>query len=136
VLLLLLYVLSGVLARSTFLQRLLTPHEDLHHQVWTRAEVEFHREGLSDTKSHTAVLLFVSLFERQAVVFADQAIAQKAPPEAWNQVVALMVQGARTGRWAEQLEKALRECGKYLAEHFPPGPQKTNELPDTVIIKD
>lgn len=130
------YVIAAFLSCLPVLQRLFSSHHDLHHQVWARAEVEFHRQGLSDTRSHTAVLLFVSLMERQAVVLADKAIADKLPPHTWDQIVKMIIQGARTGHWAEKLELALRECGVYLATHFPPQAGKSNELPNTVILLD
>lgn len=131
-----LYVVSAVLARLEWVQRRFTPHHDLHHQVWARAEVEFHREGLSQTHLHTGVLLFVSLMERQALVLADKGIADKVAPHTWDLVVRTMVEGARTGRWAEKLEQSIRQCGEYLADHFPPEAVKTNELPNEVIFKD
>ncbi len=130
------YVIAALLSRSQLLQRLFTSYYDLHHQVWARAEVEFHRQGLSDARSHTGVLLFVSLMERQAVVLAGKAIADKLPSDAWDPVVKIIIEGARSGRWTEKLEQALRECGAYLANHFPPQPGKSKELPNAVILKD
>lgn len=130
------YLLAKILSRLEAVQRQLTPARDLYHQVWTRAELEFHREGLSGTKAHTGVLLFLSLMERSALVLADKGIADKVPPHTWDKVVNTMLSGARTGQWAEKLEQALRECGAYLAEHFPAENGKANELPNTVIVKD
>ena len=130
------YILAAFLSRSQLLQRTFTSHHDLRHQVWARAEVEFHRQGLSDTRSHTGVLLFVSLMERQALVLAGKAIADKLPPNVWDKVAKIMTEGARSGHWAEKLEEALRECGAYLASHFPKQAGKTHQLPNTVILKD
>jgi putative membrane protein len=130
------YVLAGFLSHIEFVQRHLTPAGDLHHQVLARAEVEFYRAGLNRTRAHTGVLLFVSLMERQAVVLADSAIHAKAGPKAWEETVRLIVGGAKSGKWSESFERALRACGRYLSEHFPPQPGKTNELPNAVIVKD
>lgn len=130
------YIFAAALTRLASVQRGMTPSNDLKQQVWTRAELEFHREGLTRTRSGTGILLFVSLLERQAVVLADKGIASKAPAQAWDKVVELIVHGARTGRWAEQMELAIRACGAYLGQHFPPEPGDTNELSNQVIIKD
>jgi putative membrane protein len=130
------YILAAILSRSEFLQRVFTSHHDLSHQVWARAEVEFHRQGLSNTHSHTGVLLFVSLMERQALVLADKAIADKLPPNAWDKVAGIISDGARSGRWAEKLEEALRDCGTYLALHFPGQAGNTHQLPNIVILKE
>ncbi len=126
---------AGWLARFPAIQRRFTSYHDLHHQVWARAEVEFHREGLSHTELRTGVLLFVSLMERQAVVLADKGIAAKVPANTWDGLLKIIVEGASTGRWAEKLDQAVRECGKYLAEHFPPQGPRRNELPNDVILK-
>jgi putative membrane protein len=130
------YAVSLLLSRFALVQRRLTNPRDLHHQVWARAEVEFHREGLSDTTSHTGVLIFVSLFEHMALVLADKGVADKVDEHAWDKVVDEILHGARNQTWAESLEKAVRECGKYLSEHFPPQAGKGNELSNAVILKD
>ncbi len=130
------YIFAAFLSRSQVLQRLFTSQRDLYHQVWARAEVEFHRQGLSDTRSHKGVLLFVSLMERQAVVLADKAIADKLPSNIWDQTVKIIIQGARKRKWAEKLEQALLECGSHLKTHFPSQTGKNHELSNTVILKD
>jgi putative membrane protein len=129
------YLVANILARSAFVQRAFTPSFDLHHQVLARAEVEFHREGLSGTKAHTGVLIFLSLMERVAVVLADKGIADKVPVHGWDKVIAKVLAGARKG-WADKLEEAIRECGAYLAAHFPSTGAKADELPNTVILKE
>jgi putative membrane protein len=131
-----LYLAAGFFSRFQAVQRAFTSNYDLHHQVLARAEVEFHREGLGGTSAHTGVLIFLSLMEKVAVVLADQAIAEKVPVHGWDKVIAKVIAGAKTGRWAEKLEDALRECGAYLASHFPANGPKKNELPNTVILKD
>jgi putative membrane protein len=131
-----LYLFANILSRFQFIQRAFTSNHDLHHQVMARAEVEFHREGLNGTLAHTGVLIFLSLMERYAVVLADKGIADKLPVHAWDKVVSKVIAGARSGHWADKLEEAIRECGTYLASHFPPQGLKSNELPNTVIIKD
>jgi putative membrane protein len=131
-----LFILANILSRFEFVQRLFTPRLELHHQVMTRAEIEFHREGLNGTSARTGVLIFVSLMERMAVVLADKGIADKVPVHAWDKVVAKVLEGARSDRFAEKLEDALRECGGYLAAHFPNTGAVKNELSNNVIIKD
>ena len=100
----------------------------------TRAEVEFHRQGLTKTRDATGILIFVSLFERQAVVLADRGIVAKCPPATWDGVIATVLSGARQRRWAPKLEDALRQCGGLLAQHFPRQSDDQNELPDDVIV--
>jgi putative membrane protein len=128
--------LALVLSRSAMVQRLLTSRADMNNQVLARAEVEFHREGMDQTRSQTGILLMLSMAERQAVVLADKGIAVRVPSGTWDKVIALVVEGAKGGALAAKLDEALRLCGKYLSEHFPPEPGDTNELSNAVIVKD
>ena len=134
-------VLIGALAfgflfsRIPSVRRQLTWGDDLEHQVLMRAELEFHREGLAKTKDQTGILLFLSLFERRAVVLADKGIASKLGPEVWAEVVEMITLGARKKKLREQLEKAIRRCGELLSKEFPIQPGDCNELSNRVLIK-
>lgn len=118
------------------LERLMLAPAEVERAVWWRAELEFHREGLGETRGATGILLFLSLLERKAVVLADRAIASQLPPATWNEVVAIILQGGRTGQWRARLEEAIRLCAKHLSTLFPPAKGDVNELPNTVILKD
>lgn len=128
-------LISALLARLDFIQRNLTSPRDLSHQVWNRAELEFHREGVGQTSGQTGILLFLSLLERRAVVLGDRAIHEKLEEKAWNEVIAKILEGPRTGQWAAKLEEALRICGGLLSRHFPIQEGDRNELPNHVIVK-
>jgi len=124
--------LSGI----EWLQRLLIPKFEMSAAVFTRAELEFYREGLDHTHGGTGILIFLSLFEHQAVVLGDKNISDKLKPETWNEVVGHVIAGGKTGAWDAQLEKAIRLCGKLLSQHFPLKDGDKNELPNHVIVRD
>lgn len=126
------WLLSGL----SWIQRRFTPYLDMEAQVWARAELEFHREGLGATQGKTGILIFLSMLEHQAVVLGDKAIAAKLENTVWSDVVKLVLEGARTRRWEEKLEEAIRKCGQLLQQHFPIQPGDKNELPNHVILKD
>jgi putative membrane protein len=128
--------LAYFLSHLDFLQRLLTSRGDQNQQVLARAEIEFYREGMGHTRSHTGILLMLSMQERQAVVLADKGISSKVPANTWDQVIALVIEGAKTNHLAEKLDAALEKCGGLLKSHFPQEAGDTNELPDAVIVKD
>lgn len=129
-------MLAWILSRFEFIQRWMTLPGDLDHHVAIRAELEFHREGLGATAGKTGILIFVSLFEREAVVLGDKAIAAKLNKDVWAQVVATVIEGAKSKKWCEKLEEAIRQCGDLLARHFPIQPGDKNELPNHVVLKD
>jgi putative membrane protein len=126
---------SWILSRLDLVKRGLTVHEDLVRQVWNRAELEFHREGMGRTSGQTGILLFLSLLERRAVVLGDRAIHEKLNEEAWRAVIEKILEGPRTGQWAAKLGEALELCGGLLSRHFPIQEGDRDELPNHVIIK-
>ena len=127
---------SRLLAELSLVQRLLVNQMDQRDQVELRAEVEFYEANLKNTEGSTGILLFVSLMERKAVVLADEAIAKQLPSETWNEVVLLLVDGARKKSLSQGFCMAIDRCGNILAEHFPIDPNDNNELPNTFIIKE
>lgn len=124
------------LARLQQVQRFFVNPLDMRQAVWMRAELEFHREGLSHTQGNTGILLFLSLLERHAVVLADRGISARLEANTWDGVVSLIQAGAKSGHWKERLEEAIRLCGRLLAEHFPAESHGENQLPNAVIVKD
>jgi len=136
VILLVYYFAAIQLAKLPGLQRLFIPRDDMESQVWSRAELEFQREGLNQTQGRTGILLFLSLMEHQAVVIGDKPIAAKLQQSTWDEVIDLVLVGGKTGDWVGQLEKALRLCGGVMATHFPIGTVDHNELSNLVIVKD
>src|SRR5690606_4248707 len=80
-------ILTRILSSSDMVKRLFLPKEDRLSQVEQRAEIAFYRNGLKKTDGSTGILLFVSLFEHQAVILGDQSISQKLPPETWAQIL-------------------------------------------------
>jgi putative membrane protein len=103
----------------------------VHH----RALRAFLEQDLHHTVQGTGVLIFASLFERQAVVLGDHGIHAKVGDEAWQEAVALLTAGMRRGDPAGGFEAAIGSVGSRLAEHCPraagaPG----NELPDAIRV--
>ena len=111
--------LGATLSKLELIQRLLTPKSDRAHSSIVRAELEFHRSKIRSTESHTGVLLFVSLMERQAVVLADEKIAKKLNAHSWDAVLKTLVQGLTAKDFAVGFTQAIEQTGTILKEHFP-----------------
>ena len=129
-------LLSVSLSRVPFVQRLLTSRKDSTAAVMHRAELEFLETGIPATEGRTGVLIFVSSFERRAVILGDKAISDRMKPEAWTEILEAMITELRAGRMKEAFEGAISRVGDVLAREFPIQPGDTNELPNTLIVKD
>jgi len=118
-------------------QRALTPTEDEKEQVEKRAQLEFFLHRLNRTHKKTAVLIFVSVMERRAVILADEGIAKKLPGNTWNEVMGPLSAHLRKGEWGTGFQDAIRRSGELLKAHFPAEKGTvTHELGNHIIIKE
>jgi putative membrane protein len=101
-----------------------------------RAKIEFYEARLEQTKGSTGILLFVSLMERRAVVLADRGIAGKLPESTWDEVVMLLVRGAKSRDLGSGMVQAIQRCQVILSEHFPKLDGDRDELANRPIIKE
>lgn len=129
-------ILTALLGRSTFVQRLLTTRADQIAQVEMRAEIEFYGSDIRKTRDATGILLFVSLLERRAVVLADQAISEKVPKDTWLGVCDILISGIKKKNMGSAFGNAVEKCGEILTPLFPIKPDDENELKDHLVIKE
>ena len=128
-----LFLVVALLASIPAVRLLLTPAALKREKVRRRAQQQFAAQGLHLTRERTGVLIFASLAERRAEVIADEGIASRLPPEAWNDVLAALLAGMKAGDPGAGFAAAIQLSGDLLAAHAPPRPDDHNELPDTVI---
>ncbi len=115
-------------------ERRLAGRRALDEAVRARAVRAFHEHGLQRTAEGTGVLVFASLFEREAVVLGDHGIHARMGDD-WQQAVAALVAGMRAGDAGKGFVDAIALCGGRLAEHFPRDPSAAaprNELEDQI----
>lgn len=122
-------------AGSGAVKRAFVSRRQMRERVLAQAKVAFHDHGVHCTEQHTGVLIFVSFFERQAVVLADVGIAELVPDSAWQGIVEHLVAGLREGRIAAALSRAVAECGELLAGSGIQAPvNNDNELDNAIRI--
>ncbi len=127
--------IAGALAGSWDpVERMLAGGRAMDEAVRARAMRAFHEHGLNRTAEGTGVLVFASLFEREAVVLGDHGIHAKMGDD-WRKAVDALTGGLRAGDPARGFVDAIAVCGARLAEHFPrdgaPRPAP-NELEDAI----
>jgi putative membrane protein len=128
--------LAGALAAAWDpVERVLAGSRSMDEAVRARATRAFHEHGLHRTAEGTGVLLFASLFEREAVVLGDHGIHAKVGDRGWDRAVQALVRELRAGDPASGFIDAVALCGAKLAEHFPregAAPPPPNELEDAI----
>jgi putative membrane protein len=115
-------------------ERVLVGARAMDEAAQARATRAFHEHGLHRTAEGTGVLVFASLFEREAVILGDHGIHARMGAD-WDRAVAALTAGMRAGDPAKGFVDAIAVCGARLAEHFPRDPKShraPNELEDAI----
>jgi putative membrane protein len=113
------------------LKRLLTPKTRRFGAAQRGASAAFVELGIGKTKQRTGVLVFVSLFERTAVVVADEGVPTALLGEAYEARVREVARSAGALD-VDAFLAALTELGTLLASVLPRRPDDVNELTDEV----
>ncbi|WP_240759930.1 TPM domain-containing protein [Lichenicoccus roseus] len=111
----------------------IVPREARHNYAHAEAMRQFFAQGIDKTEHRTGVLIFVSASERYVEVVADAGINDKVSSDVWAEAVHALVVAIKGGRSADGFVAAVTRCGAVLAEHFPPGALKRDELPDKLL---
>ena len=96
------------------------------------ARAAFVDQGVASTRSRRGLLVYLSLFEREADVVADVGVDVSAMGPAWAQGIAALEAAVRGGGAVEEVGKALLALGDLLATAMPVTADDVNELPDEV----
>lgn len=134
--LLVLFFSALALSRIDFVCRNISSAKGLSKNVWTHAELEFHRSGVTNTKDRTGILLFVSLLEHQAVVLADRTLSQKLDPATWDQLLEDLLGQIKKGQMAQGFETAILHAAKIGSSVCPATPHDVDELSNRLRIKE
>jgi len=126
----LLYLLFNVPA----IDYLIIPGGAKNISVTNRALRYFTESGVYNTKEHSGILIFVSYFERQVRIVADNGISEKISQDLWNLIADEMVESFSMGNTKDAFIGAIKRCGDLLAESFPPHEENPDELSDGLVI--
>lgn len=132
--------LIGAIAatRIAWLRRFFTPRAMRRAEVMNRAQELFFDQRIHHTEAETGVLVFISLFERRAVVLADKAVLDALGPQTIETRCAELVRQLREGELVAGLCHTIERLGERLAETLPRelDADDDNELSDALILVD
>jgi putative membrane protein len=115
------------------LHRLLIPKVYSERAVHARAFQLFAERGLHHTRDHTGLLLLVSELEHRVVILGDSGLHAQVGESGWQRHVAALIERIRRGQTVEGILEVLAEIEAAAGSAFPPRPDDSNELPDSVI---
>jgi putative membrane protein len=127
-------VLGGVIGAALphffeGIKRMLVSRSYLDLMTRQSAENAFLEEEVFNTKQRTGIMIFISFFEHEVIVMADQGISKVVEQKQWDQIVQGIVESIRKGEIVEALENGIKKCGDVLLEKgFLKADDDTNEL--------
>jgi putative membrane protein len=125
---------AGFLSRFAPVKRLFTGRADREARVVEAASRLFFSQRIGRTAQRTGILLYVSLFERVAVVLGDGKTEEALGADGLARLRDRLVAGMKEGRPVEGFASAIREAGENLAIRLPRLPGDRNELPDRLVV--
>jgi uncharacterized membrane protein len=87
-----------------------------------------------DTEHNNGVLIYLLLADRDVEIVADRGINAKVGTAGWEKICTDMEKEFRAGLFEHGVIKGIEEVSRLLAQHFPPGPGRRNELPDAPVM--
>lgn len=115
------------------IRRALTPRFLKRHRVRQVARHHFAASGARLSQAEPHVLIYASLDDRQVELVAHRAIHQAVGEAVWNDAVAAVIAGMKTGKPADGFVRAIGICGEALARHFPPDGAPRNRFPNDIL---
>lgn len=98
------------------IRRLFVKKESMRRRVEQRAAEIFLENEIFNTRDRTGILLFVSSFERTALVLGDSGINDKVKKEGWENIVSIIINNIKINKPVEGLVLAIEKCGALLEE--------------------
>ena len=137
------YTLGGAaigfaLAHLPAVRRALAGKKGIDRRVEQRARAAFLEQEIFATSGRHGVLLFVSVFERRALVLADSGIPVRPDAESWGDVSRQVTAGIAAGRPGDAIAEAVGRLGAILARHRASAPSGagSDELPDKPVVSE
>ena len=95
-------------------KRFIIGKEMMNYYTSLKAYEVFLHEEVFNTKQRTGILIYLSLFEKTAVILGDSGINSKVGLDEWSKIISVITEGITTGRKAGSIVTAIEMCGDLL----------------------
>jgi putative membrane protein len=118
------------------LGRPFTPRRQMIDEVDQRARQVFFDARIHHTVGGSGLLIYLSLYERLAVLLADQAVVAALPQDVLDGLCRNLTQGLHDGRGADAVCAVVQEAADRLAQVLPRAADDVDELANHVVVID
>lgn len=131
------FFLGAVISsRVAWLRRLFTPARQMSDEVQQAARRVFFDNRIHHTQGSSGLLIYLSLYERIAVVLADQRVLELLGQPALDELCRNLTERLHRGQPTEALCQAIQTAGDILKNVMPRMQDDINELPDSLVTID
>jgi len=118
------------------LRRLFTPRQQMHEEVNLRARELFFDRRVHHTTGASGLLIFVSLYERMAVVLGDRSVVEALGKTFCEDLCQRLTTSLRSDDVAAAICDTIHHAAASLEPALPRTVHDINELPDTLVLLD
>jgi len=112
--------------------RVFISHQEQLADPVAAAQEQFTRLGMTQTRDHNGVLIFLAPGPRKFAVIGDSGVHDRCGEPFWQELAHVMTDHFSKGEFTEGVVVGIQRAGELLAKHFPRQPGDQNELPDRV----
>jgi len=116
------------------LRRPLVGQKELRQETLRSAHSVFTRRRLASTRQKAGLLLYVSLFERQMVVLADEGALGALGQSGVDEIRDLAQGALRQKKPVKAFEESIKRAAQLLAPGLPREADASNQLPDELVL--
>ena len=118
------------------LRRLFTPRPQMQEEVNLRARELFFDRRVHHTTGASGLLIFVSLYERMAVVLGDRIVVEALGKTYCENLCQRLTTSLRSGDVTAAICDTIHHAATALESALPRTANDVNELPDTLVLLD
>ena len=131
------FLVGAVLcSKNAWLRRLFTPAVQMRVEVHQTARSVFFDNRMHHTQGGGGLLIYISLFERMAVILADRQILEALGQPRLDELCHTLTLQLHQDRLTEALCLTIQAAGEMLQQTLPRSVSDVNELPDSLVMID
>lgn len=127
---------AAIAERLHGLRRLFTPRQQMQEEVNLRARELFFDRRVHHTTGASGLLIFVSLYERMAVVLGDRSVVEALGQTFCEDLCRRLTTRLHDEDIATAICDTVHHAAASLESALPRTERDVNELPDTLVLLD